>query len=80
MFISNTLPIKFKQNVSTHLLTPDRDLTINQNMDITKDQLGEPMSCIGVTCTNKSEGFLTGVEMVQRQHMTKANPVCMRVE
>lgn len=49
-------------------------------MDITKDQLGEPMSCIGVTCTNKSEGFLTGIEMVQRQHMTKANPVCMRVE
>lgn len=40
------------------LLTPDRDPTIDHSKDITKAQLGKPMSFLGL---------LTGVEMSQRQ-------------
>lgn len=34
--------------VNRHLLTPERELITNQNYDVTKIQLGEPM-CVVIT-------------------------------
>ena len=45
----------------------DRELKIHHSKDTTKDQLGEPMSFIGITYRNIIEGLLTGAEMTQRQ-------------
>ena len=37
----------------------------DQNKNTTKDQLGDPMTFIGVTDRNIGDGLLTGAEMTQ---------------
>ena len=45
----------------------DTELATNKNKDITKVQLGEPMSLVGVTYRNISEELFIRAEMIQRQ-------------
>lgn len=51
----------------THLLMPEREPTINQSVDTTKVQLGDPMSFTGITYRSMGEGLLRGVEKTLRQ-------------
>lgn len=54
------------EDMNKSLLTSDKESTTDQNTDTAKVQLGESMSCIGVTCRNINEGLLTGAEMIQQ--------------
>lgn len=47
------------------MFIPDRKPEADLNENTTKGQVGEPMSLIGVTCRNISEGLLSGIEMTQ---------------
>lgn len=50
-----------------YLLTPDKEPMIEQSMDITKVQHGEPMSSIWVSYRSVGEEFLRGAEMTQKR-------------
>ena len=47
------------------LLTPDSEPTTDQSTNVTKVQLGEPMSFTGVTYRGMDERLLTGTERTQ---------------
>lgn len=66
----------FLWRFSTHLLTSDMKLIIDQSMGITTAQLGEPMNFIEVNDGNMGEELLTGTEMSQRQlhHQSPPRP------
>lgn len=53
--------------MNKHTFTPDREHTTDENSDITKVRLGEPMSFVEVIYSDIGEGLLTGAEMTQRQ-------------
>lgn len=46
------------------LLTPDRESMIDQSMNTTEVQLGEPMSSTGATFRNMGKALLRGAEMM----------------
>lgn len=54
------------QNFSTHLVTADKELTINQ-ISPKSSWLTSKFYFIGVTCRITNEGWLTLAEMIQRQ-------------
>lgn len=58
---------------NTHLLTPRRELKIDQSTDTTKAQLGEPMCFLGVTCRNM-DGCLHEHECLKDSCITQARP------
>lgn len=60
---------------NTRLLTPDWEPTTEQSMDITKVQLDEPVSFIGVAYRNMNEELLSGAEITQTQlHHHQSSP------
>ena len=65
--VATVLWPNFLWTEQTCLHTLNRDHMTNQSTNITKVQLGEPMSFIGVTYRNMGEGSCTGAEMTQRQ-------------
>lgn len=64
--------------VHNYLHTPDKEPMTNQSNDITKAQLKEPMSSVGVSCRIIGEVFLIRTEMTQTQlHPPKHMPALL---
>lgn len=57
-----------------YAFSADRETMIDQSMNTTKVQFGEPISFIGITYRNVGEGLLTGAEITQTNALPKHTP------